>query len=1420
MVHTMTRLLLAVVVLLAACGAADAQGPGYFISAPGTTCAQSVPTPLANQTVCFDATTDTFFYWSGSGWVATTSGGTGTVTGTGTSTHVAYWNGATGIAGDASYLFGPTFGLTVAPTANTASTFSGLSLQQTTKATSTRQFLLNLGVAATQGTADVVGLYVGVNKTGGTADVWSLNSVLTQASGSGTNNAQGYEVDVNNLDDHRGDADAGTGLSSPVTYGLSLSGASVFRKTAALLISENAGMWNRGIVIANNSISATGSSFQDLSNPAKSIDIRGTPTYGVYQDQPATKNLLAGGVIPGPSTIGNLPAAGTVGRVIYTTDDTALKCDNGASWVVCNASVGGNVTASGTLTNAQLVIGASGSAVNTLAAAAGLLHNGLPPTWASVSLTNEVTGLLPLANLTGTGAGLLHAGTPPAYASVSLTNDVTGVLPLANVNTTGAGLLHAGGTWASVSLTNDIAGNLPVTNLDSGTNADASHFWNGAGAWVIPAGSGNVNASGTLTNLQLVIGASSTAVNTLAASAGVLHNGLPPTWASVSLTNDVSGVLPGGNGGTGLSTAAIGDLLYASATTPTWSRLADVAVGSYLRSGGVNTAPLWSTLVLPNAGTTGDLFAATSTNTMGRITAVATGQVLTSAGTGTVPAWSASPTLTASLTITNQSNSDATPRLRVRGSFSNPPASATDVYFDANLDNNAAHTLLLLEHSNPTGGTPNGLLMKALGTTGGAAATVFSMDATGSTVFKGGLQIGAPTGGDTGAGTLNVAGGYYVNGAPLATGGNVTSAGTLANGGLVVGGGGVAINTLPGIAGGVPCYTGTNTISAGASLGLFAVVIGGGSASCPSSINLGTNNQYLKGVTSGAPVFATITLASADFATQGATTTLLHGGGTGNPSWASVNLATEVGGSILTAGNGGTGQSTYTKGDLLAASGATTLAKVGVGTNGQGLVADSTQTAGVKWATVGAGALTATSFAGLPVASGAWGPVRLLDNTETTHPRGLWVDTHSTSPAVDQWVSDQGTVANVQKYGASPSGTAANNVLAFQAAHDSLPTTGGVILCPSGVYAVNNQINITKNVIFRGEGASQISDAVQTGCFINQTDATKTTFAVSTSQRVVFEHLSIQGGAVGISVTGPNVGLQGAQGFRVDDVVFQSNGTALQINAAYGYVVTRSHFWTPSGFGIVHKNTWLSDAQDSNITDNHFFGGVGSVGLSIQAGGLIVKGNKFNGASAQHIVIDLSGLNSDTSDILIANNSIENFTSQGILVIRASGTFTVRNTHIVNNNFLGSGGSSEGILVNANGTCAASWTSTNCFFKGVVIAGNAMYTIGGAGISLSGGGGYSIDGNNISNSTSGIFLAAGVTADIGPNRLSDVVTTKLTVSDNNPRVVLATSVTAATLPSGAPGSLLMCTDCTVANPCAGGGGGALAKRIGTAWVCN
>jgi len=85
-----------------------------------------------------------------------------------------------------------------------------------------------------------------------------------------------------------------------------------------------------------------------------------------------------------------------------------------------------------------------------------------------------------------------------------------------------------------------------------------------------------------------------------------------PSWSQISLTAGVTGTLPVANGGTNIASYAVGDILYASGAT-TLSKLAAVATGNVLRSGGLVTAPAWGqvslttdvtgTLPIANGGT-------------------------------------------------------------------------------------------------------------------------------------------------------------------------------------------------------------------------------------------------------------------------------------------------------------------------------------------------------------------------------------------------------------------------------------------------------------------------------------------------------------------------------------------------------------------------------------------------------------------------------------------------------------------------------------------------------------------------------------------------------------------------------------------------------------------------------------------------
>ncbi len=213
----------------------------------------------------------------------------------------------------------------------------------------------------------------------------------------------------------------------------------------------------------------------------------------------------------------------------------------------------------------------------------------------------------------------------------------------------------------------------------------------GSGAGITPVTNGGTGTGNIPTNGQLLIGngtdyslsvltagsnitITNTAGHITIASAGALSSfsagttGFTPSTPTTGAIT-LAGTLIAANGGTGYANYAVGDLLYANTTT-TFAKLADVATGNALISGGVSTAPSWGkigltthvsgTLPIANGGTN-----ATATPTAGAVaygtgaaydfTAVGTsGQVLTSAGAG-APTWtsltSAPITKTADFTV-------------------------------------------------------------------------------------------------------------------------------------------------------------------------------------------------------------------------------------------------------------------------------------------------------------------------------------------------------------------------------------------------------------------------------------------------------------------------------------------------------------------------------------------------------------------------------------------------------------------------------------------------------------------------------------------------------------------------------------------------------------------------------------------------
>lgn len=163
----------------------------------------------------------------------------------------------------------------------------------------------------------------------------------------------------------------------------------------------------------------------------------------------------------------------------------------------------------------------------------------------------------------------------------------------------------------------------------------------------------NVNA--TLSDIVTTIGSGLTANQVFAspngASGSASFRALTSTdIPSLDVSKITTGILGATLGGTGFASYAVGDILYANTTT-SLAKLADVATGSALISGGVGVAPSWGKIGL-TTHVSGILPIANGGTNLS--TAPANGQLLIGNGTAYTLA-----TLTAGtgLTVTNASGS-------------------------------------------------------------------------------------------------------------------------------------------------------------------------------------------------------------------------------------------------------------------------------------------------------------------------------------------------------------------------------------------------------------------------------------------------------------------------------------------------------------------------------------------------------------------------------------------------------------------------------------------------------------------------------------------------------------------------------------------------------------------------------------------
>lgn len=211
-----------------------------------------------------------------------------------------------------------------------------------------------------------------------------------------------------------------------------------------------------------------------------------------------------------------------------------------------------------------------------------------------------------------TGSGALVFATSPTLVTPALGTPASGIM----TNVTG------------LPLTTGVTGTLPIGNGGTGQTTASAAFnalspITSVGDLILGNGTNSATRLGIGTNGQVLTSNGTTAswstpaANVSSFSAGT--TGLTPATATTGAVT-LAGTLVAANGGTGQSSYTVGDILYASTTTAL-SKLAGVATGNALISGGVGAAPSYGKIdltttvsgILPGAnGGTGNGFFAVS----------------------------------------------------------------------------------------------------------------------------------------------------------------------------------------------------------------------------------------------------------------------------------------------------------------------------------------------------------------------------------------------------------------------------------------------------------------------------------------------------------------------------------------------------------------------------------------------------------------------------------------------------------------------------------------------------------------------------------------------------------------------------------------------------------------------------------------
>jgi len=256
--------------------------------------------------------------------------------------------------------------------------------------------------------------------------------------------------------------------------------------------------------------------------------------------------------------------------------------------------------------------------------------------------TDEIPIARGAANFKVTAASIAALSPAGTVTSVGGTGTVNGITLTGTV--TSSGSLTLGGALSGVSLTTQVSGTLPTanggTNLTTFTSGGAVYATSTSAltTGTLPATAGGTgNASYAVGDI--VYASTTTALSRLAdvATGNALISGgvgVAPSYGKIGLTTHVSGTLPTANGGTNLTTFTSGGAVYATSTSALTTGTLPLASGG---TGQTTKAAAFN--ALSPVTTTGDLIIGNGTNSNTRLAIGTNGYVLTS--NGTTASWQA-----------------------------------------------------------------------------------------------------------------------------------------------------------------------------------------------------------------------------------------------------------------------------------------------------------------------------------------------------------------------------------------------------------------------------------------------------------------------------------------------------------------------------------------------------------------------------------------------------------------------------------------------------------------------------------------------------------------------------------------------------------------------------------------------------------